>query len=122
MKHGFFNAVVTAYNSHLPLILSPDDLWLLISLNVGHFLGSDEKMAEKYRKTFVDHEGKMKLCVVVGSGQPTLKLFCNDKTTWKYYVNETRKLIAKNTKADVAGLLTEKFTTTGEVKLQIIDC
>jgi hypothetical protein len=40
---------VTAYNKHLPLTLSPDDLWLMIALNIGNFIGGDKEMAEKYR-------------------------------------------------------------------------
>jgi hypothetical protein len=62
--NAFIGTVLAAYENHLHLILTPDDFWLVISLGVAQFV-NNPKWSEKYRKTFVDHEGKMLLMVSV---------------------------------------------------------
>ncbi|CAM5998921.1 unnamed protein product [Sphagnum balticum] len=143
-RHGFINAILTAYNEHLPFILSPDDMWLtfdltelrafvdnyplfspipqlLIALQIGDFLGNNKEMAEKYRHTFVEHEGKKELIIVVKPEWPSLDALIQDKTLWPFYVTKTCDLIATNTKTDVSQLMTAPFSTTGPVHTQTID-
>ena len=57
---GFLIALMTAFAQHLPLILSPDHVWILIS-NV--FAKHVDLHSEELRKNFVQHEGKKRLLV-----------------------------------------------------------
>jgi len=57
-ENGFMTAVRTAYSSHVPLSLSPDHFWTLISQGISKHI---EKNAEKFRDKFVDFDGKQTL-------------------------------------------------------------
>jgi hypothetical protein len=54
--HGFLLAVHSSFNSHYPLTLSPDDVWLTIAQGFAAHVNAN---AEKLRKQFVKHEGKL---------------------------------------------------------------
>jgi hypothetical protein len=56
--NAFIDALNTAYNSHLGIVLSPDDVWLLISQGVATHINMN---AEALRTLFVSHEGKLVL-------------------------------------------------------------
>ena len=53
--HPFVKAVHLAFGEHLPLIISPDAIWYLISSGVAAHVKAN---AEALRSKFVDHEGK----------------------------------------------------------------
>ena len=55
---GFLAACMTAFAHHLPLRLSPDDLWTVIS---NGFARHVDQHAEELRANFVDHEGKQEI-------------------------------------------------------------
>ncbi|KAL7574166.1 hypothetical protein ACA910_014845 [Epithemia clementina (nom. ined.)] len=57
---GFIMALMTAFAQHLPLILSPDHIWILISYAFAKHV---DENAEQLRKIFVNHEGKKRLLV-----------------------------------------------------------
>uniref|UniRef100_A0A914XF22 Uncharacterized protein n=1 Tax=Plectus sambesii TaxID=2011161 RepID=A0A914XF22_9BILA len=121
--------LVEAYNGHMPLILSPDDFWLLISLGVSQYLGRKEN-AEKNRKTFVDHEDKLKLIV---DGLPLgipHKCSKNVAAGWPQFAEEMRELISLNTTKDGAQrkssrdgtqIMTKNFSTTGPVEAAVFE-
>ena len=50
-----------AYNLHGELVLSPDDIWLQISSNIGKYI---DEQGEKMRSKIVDFEGKKQLNVI----------------------------------------------------------
>lgn len=54
--HPFVQAVHTAYDKHHPLILRPDDVWLVIVQGLAHHINNN---AEGLRKRFVQHEGQV---------------------------------------------------------------
>ena len=56
--HPFVEAVHLAYSDHLPLAISPDMIWYLITSGVSIHIN---KNAEHLRHTFVNHEGKEKI-------------------------------------------------------------
>jgi hypothetical protein len=56
--HGFLRATTEAFKGHYPLILSPDNVWLCIAQG---FAAHVNVHAEKLRKQFVQHEGKIEL-------------------------------------------------------------
>ncbi len=118
--HGFINAILTAYNNHLPLVLCPDDFWLLISLAVSKFLGSDPEMAEKYRYSFVEHEGKKELVVdglQYGIAPKSPKA---NKEGWPGFVAEICSLVKSNTKTQISDIMTTPFSTSGEVEKTVM--
>lgn len=55
-----FNAISYAFNVHLPLVLTPDSVWLTILTGLTHHIDTDP---EKFRHNFVSHEGKRELQV-----------------------------------------------------------
>lgn len=60
-SNGFVKAIVTAFAQHLPLTLSPDDIWVTISYAFAKHV---DQNAEALRKNFVQHEGKKRLVVI----------------------------------------------------------
>lgn len=60
-SHGFIHAVHTAFALHLPLTLSPDDVWLCVAQGFANHVNAH---AETLRKRFVAHEGKATIRVV----------------------------------------------------------
>lgn len=59
---SFFQGVYTAYMEHRPLILAPDDFWLLICQGFSMHVNEN---TEKLRDKLVDFEGKKELIVEV---------------------------------------------------------
>ena len=64
---GFFAACLTAYAEHLPLRLSPDDIWQVI---LHAFKIHVDLNAEKLRHKFVTHEGKKTLRIQTSDDFP----------------------------------------------------
>ncbi|CAM9960870.1 unnamed protein product [Ectocarpus sp. 8 AP-2014] len=61
---GLISAIMTAYNTHCALVVSPDDVWLTI---LSQFCAYVNKNAEGLRDRVVGHEGKKEL-IVYGYG------------------------------------------------------
>ena len=59
-QHPFFAASELCYSRHLPFAISPDDIWVMILQGLAMHINNN---AEKYRKTFVDFEGKQEIIV-----------------------------------------------------------
>jgi len=59
---GFLAACLTAFAQHLPLELSPDHVWAVLSYAFAKHVDTH---AEELRKNFVQHEGKKRLLVEV---------------------------------------------------------
>ena len=57
IPHGLAAAIFQAYNKHQHLCLTPDDIWLTIAQGVSQHINYN---AEKFRYSFVNHEGKKK--------------------------------------------------------------
>jgi len=56
--HGLLAAVHIAYDNHLPLVLSPDHIWLCIAQGLGIHINLN---AEELRHHFVSHSGKLEI-------------------------------------------------------------
>jgi hypothetical protein len=65
--HPLFEAFLAAYNSHEDIVLSPDDIWLMITIYYAKYVDDN---AEVLRSLFVDHEGKRKLVVTMPTIAP----------------------------------------------------
>ena len=101
---NFFKCMVQAYADHRPLVLSPDMVWLIISQGFSRYVNAH---TEEMRDLLVFHEGKMEL--VVNSNNNIL-LPTGD---WKLLLNDFSACITRNTKGELADLMTANFTTTG---------
>lgn len=104
--NGFVSAAHLAYANHLPLIISPDDLWLTISQGLSKHININ---AEALRHQFVSHEGQ---AVIIVRRDEFVRGGTND---WPGVFHEFSDQIANyiNKKRD---LLVADFTTTGPIE------
>ncbi|CAG8541830.1 23914_t:CDS:1 [Dentiscutata erythropus] len=109
-SNGFAAAIFHAYNHHQHLRLSPDDIWLTISQGVSRHINYN---AEKFRKIFVQHEGKEEVTIFAGD---ILYINTQEKTlegNWPEAVDRLVKETDKRVeKIDLAQLLECNFSTT----------
>ena len=101
---NFFKCMVQAYADHRPLVLSPDMVWLIISQGFSRYVNAH---SEEMRYLFVSHEDKMEL--VVNSNNNILM----PTGSWELLLNDFSAAIARNTKGELADLMTANFSTTG---------
>jgi len=116
IRHAFVLSVVTAYNNHLGLEISPDDLWSMIALGIAQHLGGRPEIAEKYRPQFVSHKGKKQLTVLVDFSLLTGPGSLEHKNGWPKAIKEFKRLIKENTKTEIGNILTKSFSTTGRIE------
>ncbi|CAF1135814.1 unnamed protein product, partial [Didymodactylos carnosus] len=105
-KNPIVETFVLAYNNHQDLILSPDDMWLLVCLKFAKYVNNN---AEAMRPYFVSHtEGKIELKVV--------EVDTPMEEFWKLFFIDMQQEINKNVKGEICELLTANFTSTGKVE------
>ena len=95
----FINALHIAYSNHLPLNITADIMWYLITDAVAVYV---KKNAEKVRHSFVDFGGTKKLSVKLNS-------FSNE---WAEVIDQFTGLIRNNTKAETSMLFGANYSTT----------
>jgi hypothetical protein len=67
-NHAIFSAFLFAYNSHEDIVLSPDDIWLMICIYFSQYINEN---AEQLRTLFVDRDGRKRLTIVqIGMVEP----------------------------------------------------
>ncbi|AYV78808.1 MAG: hypothetical protein Edafosvirus35_5 [Edafosvirus sp.] len=98
-------AFMNAYNNHEDVLLSADDIWLLICLNFTKYVNDN---AKSLRKIFVDHDGKKKLVVKEPIGK--------EESDWTDFFGEMVKQINVNVKGEIVGKIESTFSTTGKVE------
>jgi len=105
--HNLISAINTAYAHHLPLLLSPDMLWLTIGQGLSTHITNN---AEQLRHQFVNFEGKREIIVYENS---FVKGGQND---WPHMFGQFSDGIAEyiGKKRD---LIVNSFSTTGPVEL-----
>lgn len=97
--NAFFSMVCLAYAQHRPIVLSPDIMWVIICNGFSQYVNRDP---EGFRGYLVNHEGK-----------ETLVIRTTPETTTAQKVEKFAALIDKETKGDLAKLMTCDFSTTG---------
>jgi hypothetical protein len=117
--HSLIAAADRAYQQHLPLVLTPDAIWLTIAQGLANHINNN---AEELRHHFVAHEGK-----------PTIEVRRDDfvrgsaenpwAEVWPVFSQEIRKHIG----ADTHALIVNDFTTTGPTEraaseVVLMDC
>ena len=106
--HPFLSAVTTAYDNHLPIVLSPDMIWLQILQGLASHVTAN---AEKLRHHFVSHEGKKLIEIkrdefVKG----------NPKNDWEGAFAEFSTKMRGHIGADTHDLIASGYSTTGPVE------
>ena len=104
-SNSFYGAFVEAYNNHEDLILSPDDVWMVICIHFSKYINDN---AEKMRSAFVSHDGKKALTVT------TANELCENQ--WDEFFELMVGEIRNNTKNGIVDILKANFTTTGPIE------
>ena len=104
----FFHALVRAYAEHRPFVLSPDMLWQLIGFNFSEYVNNH---AEEMRSLLVPHEGVKDLKIMTEED-----ILGKKNADWSDLFDKFSAEIAKNTKGDIAQLMTSDFSTTGQTE------
>ncbi len=103
-EHSFLKGILTAYQEHRPIVISPDIIWLLISQGFARHITNN---AEEFRKYFVNFDGKKELVVEVPDitiGKPN--------NNWEQVFPKFSNQIANNTSKELLEVLTADFSTT----------
>ena len=105
-------ALHVAFNSHYPLVLSPDMIWLCIIQGLSFHINAN---AEQLRKHFVSHEGKATISVrrddfVKGSQNPWEEVFPEFTGQIKDYIG-----------SESHDCILPKFSTTGPVEKAVCE-
>jgi hypothetical protein len=106
--NGFVGALHECYANHLPLALSPDDIWTVIMQGFAIHVTEN---AEALRGRFVDHEGKKTLLVELpgyvkgGTNNP-----------WEEGLAAFSAAIRENIGEKTHDLVVGNFSTTGAVE------
>ena len=103
--NAFFSMVCLAYAQHRPIVLSPDIMWIIISNGFSQYVNRDP---DGFRGYLVNNDGK-----------ETLVIRTTPVTTTAEKVDKFAALIEKETKGDLAELITCNFTTTGMVERMV---
>lgn len=104
-SNSFFDAFLQAYNHHQDIILSPDDVWLLIVMHFSKYVNDN---AEQLRPLLVNHDGKKQLSVTSDKER--------DESDWGEFMTLIIEAIKLNTKNGVVDILKCDFTTTGPIE------
>eukprot|EP00551_Chaetoceros_affinis_P015624 CAMPEP_0203711866 /NCGR_PEP_ID=MMETSP0091-20130426/69739_1 /ASSEMBLY_ACC=CAM_ASM_001089 /TAXON_ID=426623 /ORGANISM="Chaetoceros affinis, Strain CCMP159" /LENGTH=471 /DNA_ID=CAMNT_0050589817 /DNA_START=657 /DNA_END=2073 /DNA_ORIENTATION=- len=112
--NAFLVSCVTAFAQHLPLGLSPDHIWTLITYTFAKHV---DKHAEELRHKFVKHEGKKLLKVVTPATFQMSQMDDPDSGAtikeWEEFVfPEFSKQIKNHIGEQTHSLLVEDFTTS----------
>eukprot|EP01012_Entosiphon_sulcatum_P031450 TRINITY_DN3973_c0_g1_i5.p2 TRINITY_DN3973_c0_g1~~TRINITY_DN3973_c0_g1_i5.p2 ORF type:complete len:373 (+),score=64.72 TRINITY_DN3973_c0_g1_i5:36-1121(+) len=116
--NAFVGAIVTAYNQHLPLGLTADDVWLPVAQGISIYVADN---SEECRDLFVGHEGQLELTVSVDKYGITPGSRGN-REGWPLAVRDMVGLMGEHLKGDLAQVMTAPFSTTGPVELTAFRC
>jgi hypothetical protein len=102
--HPFVGAIHLAYSYHLPLVITPDVIWHLISSGTSLYVNQN---AEAVRKVFVDFEGKR--TISLRRDQFVLN---STENKWGELIDEFSLNLNEIVKGDMLAVITSNFSTT----------
>ena len=105
----FFDCLVEAYMHHHSVVLSPDIIWTMISQGFCQFVNDKP---ERFRSLLVNHQGKKLLKVRINRDDDVH----SPSFDWEEVLDGFDKLIAENTKGDIADVMRADFSTTGKTE------
>ena len=103
--HGLWAAVHTSFECHLPLVLSPDHVWISIARVFAEHVVAN---AEELRKRFVDFEGQKTITV-----RRDDFVFGDPESDWHGVFSEFSDKIAESV-GKARDLVVCNFSTTGD--------
>lgn len=106
--NAFFDAFLRAYNDHQDILLSPDDVWLVVCFQFSKYVNDH---AEEMRSLVVGHEGQKNLTVTTWNE--------GLESNWEEFLALMKTEIAKNTNDGIVDVLQANFSTTGLVEKMI---
>jgi hypothetical protein len=104
--HPLVQMAYHAFYEHRPIVLSPDAIWFCLAQGLAHHVNCN---AERLRKRFVKHDGKVKLVVtrsdfVLGQANPWPEAFAAFSEQMALHLGKLRDLVVAD------------FSTTGPVE------
>lgn len=106
--HPIINGFYDAYGYHLPIAISPDLIWLIISQQFTHHI---LKNSEKLRHIFVNFEGKKELSVF----NSTFKVEEISDELWNEHIEEFSNKISEFVGKDIEDLIVPNFSTSEKI-------
>ncbi len=109
---SYFNMLVQAYATHRPLVITPDDVWLLISQGLAHHINQN---AETLRSKIVNHDGKITLVAMTNQallGKDDIFVIDGKPVDWTSIFDQFVAQMKKNTKGDIVKNMCADFSTT----------
>lgn len=103
--NAFISAVHLAYSHHLPLVITPDMIWYLIT---SSFAVHINKNAELLRQKFVEHEGKKLISV----RRDHFVFNSSTGNPWNEVIDEFSVKIGEQTRQNMSALFTGNFSTS----------
>lgn len=104
--NGFANAVHLAYTYHYPLVIGPDDIWLLICQGLANHVNSDPAKYE----SMVVKPNRPKTIFIRNDALPDLAA-----KDWKKLIEDFEQETRLYTQPKVNSLLVQEFSTTTPV-------
>jgi hypothetical protein len=105
-EHSVLYGFRVAYQQHRPITISPDIIWLLINQGFSRHIVNN---AEKFRKDFVNFDGKKDLIIDVDSSDIMIgKENSHWEIVFPQFVNKISDYVGK----EVTDILTADFSTT----------
>eukprot|EP00301_Raphidiophrys_heterophryoidea_P025433 c8533_g1_i1.p1 GENE.c8533_g1_i1~~c8533_g1_i1.p1 ORF type:complete len:448 (+),score=84.55 c8533_g1_i1:72-1346(+) len=109
-ENAFIFTVWKAYCSHYPLVLSPDDIWLVIIQGFSRHVKAN---SESLRGSFVTHSGKEQI-IVDGYKRNIIPRHPNND--WPGVVSDFEQALQVAITGDSAKTITDPFSTTGPIQ------
>lgn len=103
-----FHAVFLAYTYHIPLIISPDHIWLAIMQGFANHIREN---SEKLRDKFVNFQGKMDLSVL----KPDF-VYGSPNNDWDGVIEDFNDQIKKNVNEEFTKNFYASFSTTTKIE------
>ena len=103
-----FHAVYLAYTYHIPLILSPDHIWLAIIQGLSNHI---KENSEELRGKFVNFKGKKDLSLK----RPDF-VYGSSKNDWDGVINDFNEQMKENLNEDFTKSFYRKFSTTTKIE------
>lgn len=100
---AFAKAVHLAYCQHLPLVITPDIIWHLISLGVSTHVNQN---SERLKNVFADYDGKKNLTVYHDLAK---------NIPWDAVIDEFSNELDSVLKVNIASIMTANFSTTNQI-------
>lgn len=101
-----FTALSYAFNHHVPLVLTPDSIWLTMLTGLTHHIDQDP---EGLRRSFVAHEGKKTLEIRLGGSLASMT-----PDAWHYTIRGFSEQLQANIHKGRHPLIIANFSTTSE--------